>query len=307
MKSSSTRRDVRQEVTDAVIARIEAGGVPPWKCAYVKSDEKAMPHNYLTGESYSGINVLLLWADTIERNFSSNAWLTFKQATSIGASVRKREEVGPGVRCYFYKRIEVADKSAKDGKKYIPFLSPFTLFNVDQLVGLPEVERMETGSSKGSEAMLEVADRFCLNTGVTLEWGGNQPSYHIVEDRIRMPKTFTRPDAMAKTLAHELIHSTGHSDRLDRFKENDQAMPDQQRSYAFEELIAEMGAAFTCAELCIDSERDATVSYIDSWLDAFNRDKSYLFKAVTAASKAQQYLLAGGGVQRNAEEQNDVA
>lgn len=307
MKSPSPRRDVRQDVTNAVIAGIEAGNVPPWKCPWVKRNEKPMPHNFLTKESYSGINILLLWAASMERGFSSNAWLTFNQANRVGARVRKRTEVGPGVKCYFYKRLEVDDEKAKDGKKSIPYLSPFTLFNADQLTGLPEPDIAETGSSVGSEAMLEVADRYCNNTGVTLEWGGDTAFYSRKPDLIRMPKTFKRPDAMAATLAHELIHSTGHKSRLDRFRDNDEAMSDAESSYAFEELVAEMGAEFTCAELSIDSERDSTISYINNWLGAFQHDKSFLFKAVTAASKAQQYLLAGGGVQQNPVVQNDVA
>lgn len=295
------RADIRQVITDSIIAKIEAGGVLPWKCPWVKGGDLPMPYNWLTKQSYSGINILILWDRAEKHCYSMNAWLTFKQAEQLGGNVRKGEKA---VQCVFYKPIEVDDDKAGSGvdgagKKFIPCLKTFSLFNIEQVEGLDNLPIPSVmPESNAADADVDVIDRFseiyCRNTGVEIRRGGDSAYYSPTLDIIRMPTTFLSGSGYAATLAHELAHSTGHRKRLNRFDQQAEAMKGFKIAYAFEELVAELSSCFTCAELGIQGEYEQHVSYLDSWLKVLKGDKTFIFKAAAAASKAHAFLMNGG-------------
>lgn len=300
MMKNANRTDIQQAVTDSIVARIEQGGVLPWQCPWTKTGEQPIPYNWLTKQFYSGINILILWVTAMEKGYSTNAWLTFKQAQQLGARVRKGEKA---VQCIFVKPVEVEDENAgcdtdENGKKIIMCRKAFSLFNVEQvegLNGLPQPpEQPEYDEAIAVSAINSVAEVYCANTGVEILHGGDKAYYSPSLDKIRLPTTFHSGEGFAATLAHELIHSTGHKKRFDRFGQEAKSSKSFKEAYALEELVAELGAAFVCAELGIQGEHEQHVSYLDSWLRVLKSDKTFIFKAAAAASKAHCYLMRGG-------------
>ena len=296
----ATRTDIQQAVTDNIIARIEEGGLLPWQCPWTKTGEQPMPYNWLSKQSYSGINILILWMRAMKCGYSTNAWLTFKQAQQLGGNVRKGEKA---VQCIFVKPIEVGDENAvsdtdEDGKKMILCRKAFSLFNIEQVEGLEnlpaEPEQPEYDDADAVAAINRVADVYCANTGVEIRHGGDQAYYSPSLDIVKMPTTFHSGSAYAATLAHELGHSTGHKKRLNRFDQQAEAFKSYKEARALEELVAELSASYVCAELGIQGQHDQHVSYLDSWLKALKNDKTFIFKAAAAASKAHNYLMRGG-------------
>lgn len=296
----ATRTDIQQAVTDSIIARIEEGGLLPWQCPWTKTGEQPIPYNWLTKQFYSGINILILWVRAMECGYSTNAWLTFKQAQQLGGNVRKGEKA---VQCIFVKPIEVDDENAQgetdeDGKKIILCRKAFSLFNVEQVDGLEQLpvapEQPEYDDADAVAAINRVAEVYCANTGVEIRHGGDQAYYSPSLDIVKMPTTFHSGSAYAATLAHELGHSTGHKKRLNRFDQQAEAFKSFKEARAFEELCAELIASYVCAELGIQGQHEQHVSYLDSWLKALKNDKTFIFKAAAAASKAHSYLMRGG-------------
>ena len=300
MMKNATRTDIQQAVTDTIIERIEQGGVLPWQCPWTKTGEQPIPYNWLTKQFYSGINILILWVRAMENGYSTNAWLTFKQAQQLGGRVRKGEKA---IQCIFVKPVEVENENPgcdtdEDGKKIILCRKAFSLFNVEQVEGLDNLpcvpEQPEYDEAEAVAAINRVAEVYCANTGVEIRHGGDKAYYSPALDIIKLPTTFLDGAGYAATLAHELIHSTGHKKRFDRFDQQAEAFKGFKEAYAFEELIAELGAAFACAELGIQGQHEQHASYLDSWLKVLKSDKTFIFKAAAAASKAHSYLMRGG-------------
>lgn len=275
--------DLQQHVTDQIVAILESG-TSPWIKPWSSDGSSGMPHNHSTGKAYQGINVLILWAAATERGFTSSAWLTYKQAQAAGGQVRKGEK---GTAITFYKPIQIDD----DGEeKTIPMLKTFTVFNVDQIDGIevatPEEQPKEFTADQKTEAAVRLFECYAERSGIGFSTGGVYAFYSPSHDTIQMPerKTFTKESGYAATLLHEAVHSTGHGDRLDRLKDT------SKRGYAFEELVAEIGAAFLCCDLGITNEMENHASYIDSWLKALKDDRTLIFKAAAKASKAYELI-----------------
>ena len=249
------RTDIQQQITDLMIEKLEKGGLAPWVCPWTKTGEQAIPYNWMTQNSYSGMNILILWMRAMECGFTRNAWLTFKQASELGGRIRKGEKA---VQCIFFKPVEVKNKDAKDGdeetRKYL-CMKPFSLFNLDQVEGLEnlpsEPDQREYDEKEAVTAIEALASTYCANTGLQVRFGGDRAYYAPALDLIRLPTTFHSGNGYAATYAHELIHSTGHRKRLNRFEETERSMKIPKESYAAEELVAELGSAFICAALGI--------------------------------------------------------
>lgn len=275
--------DVHQQITDTLIAKMEEG-VLPWRQEWTGSTGIMQLPRRVTGETYQGINVLLLWIAAAEKGFAADQWMTFNQAKKLGANVRKGER---GTKIVFYKTLEIEDENGEDRK--IPMARTFTVFNVEQIDNLPAEytpaprETVDTGA-RG----LADLDAFFQATGAAIAIDGQQPHYRPSSDSIHMPavSTFTTAAAYYATLAHELVHWTGHKSRLDRFGENTKP------AYAFEELVAELGACFLCASLGLAPDLDNSAAYLASWLRALKDDKRFIFRAAAAAQKATDFLLA---------------
>lgn len=278
-------KDIYAEVTNSIIAALEQG-TPPWVCPWQERSE--MPRNLVSGKPYRGINVLVLYGEVMQHHYEDNRWLTFKQASDIGARVRKGER---GTSIVFY-RIREADKTradASDGEvenaRRIPLLKTFTVFNVSQLESVPEryVERPIVEWQP-----VEAAERVIAHSGAVIQHGGNRAFYRPKDDLIQLPPltSFAKPEDYYATALHELCHWTGHPRRLNRPLTGRQ----QIEAYAYEELIAEIGAAFLCAHTGLFARLEHA-SYISSWLDALRRDKRLIFVAAGAAQKATDFVL----------------
>lgn len=280
-KLSKSRTDIYQTVTDSIIAALEAG-VKPWSCPWQRvPGMSGLPSNYATGAAYSGMNIMLLWSSASEQGFKDSRWMTYKQAKAEGGQVRKGEH---GTTAIFYTTLE---KENDDGETdYIPMLKTFTVFNVEQIDGLPLT--METVSPEATFDPLPQAENLFRKSGANIIEKGQNAFFSPSNDEVWLPERHLFSDAanFYATGLHELMHWSGGKSRLNReMKEKFGS-----EGYAAEELVAELGSAFLMADLGIVGEVQHE-SYIASWLKALKNDKRYIFKAASAASKAHRYLM----------------
>lgn len=282
--------DVYQLVTDRMIKALEAGAPPwvrPWR-SIGSGSGSALPVNGATGRSYSGINVVMLWGAAQERGFSSSTWYTYKQAQDVGGQVRKgaKSEL-----VTFWKTLDIEEKK-DDGsteEKRIPMVRTYNVFNADEVDGLPGAVPMAPAPSG---AHLAIVDGLKLRGG--LAHGGDRAYFAPALDMIGMPNpaAFADEDAYVATLLHECTHATGAKERLDR----DLSGRFGSDRYAMEELVAELGAAFTCAALGRDVAELRHAGYVDHWLKVLKADKKAIFAAAALARRASESLLTGAGL-----------
>lgn len=288
----SSRRDLYQDVTDTVIAQLEAGTVPwvqPWGRDGITAP-CALPSNASTGRAYSGINILLLWGAAIETARTTPYWLTFKQALSLGGCVRKGER-GTTV-CYADTFIPKAEaekaKQTGDDPQRVGFLKRYTVFNADQCEGL-DARFFEGVAPLPERELIPRAEGLIKATGADFRIGGDRAFFVPSEDFIQVPPQPAFRDQINyyRTCFHELGHWTGHESRLDRKLTTSKGTKD----YAREELVAEMTSAFVCASQSITpTVRHA--DYLGAWLDVLKEDKRAIFRAASLASKAADFILA---------------
>lgn len=277
-KTAMTKIDIHQQITDQIITHLETG-VTPWHKDWTGTKPAFTLPRRANGEYYKGINVLLLWIAAETKGYSADQWMTFKQAKAVGANVRKGEK---GTQIVYYSTFERENEFGQEEK--IPFLKSYTVFNVQQIDGLrceitPDMFPADPDTGAQADAALEA---FFAATGARILNDGTNPCYRPASDTIHMPRIgqFDTAAGYYGTLAHELIHWTGHKSRLDRFGAGGRS------EYAFEELIAELGACFLCARVGADVNTENSAAYIGSWLKALRDDKKFIFKAASAAQKA---------------------
>ena len=291
-RSGQDRTSLYQEITDKIIAELEAGRAPwvqPWGMAAAKAP-LAMPRNASTHRRYSGINVLILWGAVIERGFSTQSWLTFRQALGLGGNVRKGER---GTTVVYADRFTPEDerrRAEQTGEEpgAIPFLKRFTVFNSDQCEGLPE-EIAKVAPPPPPGLIEPQAEALIAATGADFRIGGARAFYSPTHDFVQVPppQAYFEPINWHRTACHELAHWVGHKSRLAR----DLSGSYGSKAYAREELIAEMAGAFVCASLgIVPTVRHA--DYLGSWLEVLREDDRAIVRAASAASKAADYLLA---------------
>ncbi len=290
-RTGHDRANLYDEITDRIIAELEAGRVPwvqPWGTAEAKAS-LALPKNASTDRFYSGINILLLWGSTIEHGYSGQSWLTFRQALSLGGHVRKGER---GTRVVYADRFVPSNEKRRaaetgDEAQAIPFLKRFTVFNTDQCDGLPD--DIATEAPPPPPDLIEPrVEALIKATGITFRIGGDRAFYAPAEDFVQVPppQAYFEPINWHRTALHELGHATGHRSRLNR----DLSGSYGTKKYAFEELVAELSAAFGCASLgIVPTVRHA--DYIGSWLEVLREDNRAIVRAASQASKAADYLL----------------
>jgi len=269
--------DVYQQVTDKIVAALEAG-VRPWKKSWIGDHAAPLRHN---GAPYKGINVLLLGLT----GFGNPYWMTYNQAVEYTGQVRKGEKA---THIVFFKPLSVTDKATGDDKT-IPMIRSYAVFNAEQIDGLPERFYPVAGAPRNDDERNAAADAFIAATGAAIRHGGDKAFYSPSEDFIRLPDAdaFDSIADYYATACHELVHWTGHTSRLDRKIANSYGGVD----YAREELVAELGAAFVCSLLGLQSEpREDHASYLASWLEVLREDKKAIFKAASAAQKAADFL-----------------
>lgn len=272
-----------KEITDALVSRILAGDIRKAGALWKTSGGGRLPRNFQSGRHYAGINLLVLWLEAMDKGYSSPCWLTVKQCNSLGGTVTKGEKGTPVVVWSPRERKKVDDKGEEVVQRSL-FHRIFHVFNLQQT---SLYEEPEHAPLPDHDAVAYLESR-AKALGVTYKVQGESAYYAIHSDTLVMPMRhlFSSQDNYAAVLAHELIHSTGHSSRLDRKMTG---KPDKE-SYAFEELVAELGAAFLCTELRIDGTYDAHASYLDSWAALFQDKAAILTSAASKASKAFEYI-----------------
>lgn len=288
-----SREDIYQEVTNKIIQVLESVKLDDYQAPFSGLASQGLPLNPITENHYQGINILSLWFNQQNKSFTSNHWATFKQWKEKGAQVRKGEK---GSRIIFYKTLRVTEENSQGGEEevFIPMLRLYTVFNANQVDGY------ERSESKPADLDLvnriETADQFCMQTGADIRHGEAQAYYHRLNDYINMPQTSLFIDTehasasenYYSTLFHELTHWSGAPHRLDRDKAKNSR---EREKYAFEELVAELGAAFLCAQLGItQTTRDSHAIYIKGWLQALKNGNRFIFQAAAQAAKASEYL-----------------
>lgn len=293
-RKGSTPRDVYQEVTDSIVAELERGVAPwvrPWSVA-----DGGLPRNGASGHRYRGLNVVLCWASAQRHGYASQEWFTYRQAQGLGGNVRKGER---STLVTFWKFLEKSERDPETGEvlaKRIPLLRHFSVFNREQCDGLPSPAETVVLSEADRHAR---AERFLEASGAQIRHGGGRAFYSPLEDYVQLPPfaTFRDGSSYYGTALHELAHWTGHASRCARTfgaRFGDDA-------YAIEELVAELGAAFLCAELGIDG-RLQHPEYVASWLKVLRGDKRAIFTAASKAREACEYLGGSTGVEEEREE-----
>ncbi len=289
--SPAAKRDHYQDVTDRIIAALEAG-TPPWRKPWDpdKSGGPAMPCNASTGQRYRGINVLTLGMSAMAFASGDPRWATYKQAEERGWQVKKGSR---GTTGYFFKRLELRDGESSDGDedavRRIPLLRAFTLFHASQIEGIPDYAPPTIDEAPWRAP--EAAEIILANSGAVLRTGGERAFYSPVTDHIQMPPqaAFATAQGWCGTLIHELGHWTGAPARLNRDLRNSFGSHD----YAREELRAEIGQVMICAELGIpDCDFSNNAAYIASWLEKLRADRKEIFRAAADAQRIADFLLA---------------
>ena len=289
----ATRIDVHEQITNRIVEAIEKGAGAfklPW---HRPAASLQRPTNIESKKAYRGINVVTLWVEAQLRGYEVPVWGTYKQMQEAGYQVRKGEKASLIV---FYREIAFERDAAeiKDGEDATAsawMARGYWVFNVAQVDGLPVPERPAPVPVERDENI----ERFVGAMGVPIHWGGYSAYYSPSEDIIRMPDAglFTGTDtssareAMLATLLHEGVHATGHKKRLDR----DFTARFSTEARAREELCAEIGSAFLCADLGVTPHlRDDHAQYVKAWVDIMKGDKKAIFTAAAAANRAVEYL-----------------
>jgi len=280
--------DIAQTITDRIIAELEKGSTPwvkPWKNLR-STPGHGMPFNPVSGTVYRGINHF--WLSMMQGSYETPYWLTFKQAQGLGASVKAGSKGLPVVYWSINKK-ESKDGNGEAVTNAYAFIKHYYVFNVEQIDDLviPAMPEEPKPDFDANPAVMAIVDKLGLENGLT--HGGDSAFYSPGRDQISMPAmaAFNDADGYHATLLHESVHATGHKSRLDRDFSKAKRFGDE--SYAFEELVAELGAAMLCAHVGINGQGldNQHVAYIGNWLKVLKNDKKAI---LTAAAKAQQAL-----------------
>jgi len=288
------RKDVYERITERIIADLEKGVRPwaqPWKSGDGGGFKRPLRHN---GLPYSGINTLMLWSIAFERSYENRIWMTFKQAEELQAHVRKGEK---GSLVVYANRITKTEtiEAGEEVEHEIPFLKGYTVFNVEQIEGLPEHYYAKPPPVfQDAVCRIDHAEQFFAATGADIRQRGGRAFYRQDDDFVQVPpiEAFPEAEEFYSTLAHEITHWTKHPNRLTR-DFGRKSWGDE--GYAIEELVAELGAAFLCSDLEItpgggEDVREDHASYIASWLKVLKGDKRAIFAAASHAQRAADYL-----------------
>ena len=288
--TATSRADLYSRVTERVIADLEKG-VRPWLKPWTAGNtvgRVGLPRRH-NGVPYRGINVLVLWGEALDKGYASTIWMTFKQALDLGGHVRRGEHGSMIVYADRLIRTET-DECGQDVEREIPFLKASSVFNVAQIDGLPAHYYADADQKADKPEPIEAAERFFSATGAIIRHGGDQAYHSPGADVIQLPvpEAFSDAESYAATKAHELTHWTSHPQRLAR-DFGGKRFGDV--GYAREELVAELGAAFLCADLGIALEpREDHAAYLGHWLRILREDKRAIFAAAAHAQRAVDFL-----------------
>ena len=285
------RRDLYLEVTEKIIAALEAtGDSARWQRPWAVFAEHGLPQNGITGRHYGGINVLLLAMEAEQRGLDDSRYMTFKQASEAGFKIRKGAKSIP---VYFFKKLEVEERDQETGElknKAIPYLTEYRVFNAQDIEGL------EPANNRPAQwQSIDVMEKIVKRLGVNVQYGGNKAFYDTTNDYVRLPVRGAYPNAEAfyGTLNHEIAHWTGNPSRLNR-----QFGPFGSEGYSREELRAEIASAMLSAETGISTSIENHAAYVASWIKVLKEDRREIFRAASDATKIVNFML--GRTEENA-------
>lgn len=270
------------DITAKIVAAIESGLATgkgyrmPWHST------GGRPVNVATGRAYRGINTIMLWGEAQEKGFSSTVWGTFKQWQSKGAKVCKGAKASLVV---FWKDLPAKGDEGDEedaGRRFV--LKTSWAFNAAQ------VEGYEADGEPAAPHEPSAAEHLVRAAGIDVRFGGDRAFYHPRLDYVQLPPVsdFVSVPAFQSVLLHEAAHWTGHASRLER--EFGKRFGDS--AYAMEELVAELTAAFLCADLGVSNQpRLDHAEYVANWLQVLKNDSRAIFSAASAATKAADFLL----------------
>jgi antirestriction protein ArdC len=289
------RQDVYSSITNRIVAELENGVRPwmkPWNAEHAAGRiTRRLRHN---GVPYQGINILSLWMDATLKGFAAPIWMTYRQALELGGHVRKGEHGSLVVHANSITKSEANAQTGEETAQQIYFLKGYTVFNAEQIEGLPAQYYALAEKPLDSMNRIEHAENFFAATGASITHGGNRAFYRPSTDQIVMPpfEAFRDAESYYATLAHETTHWTMHASRLDRdFSREYGSKRFGSQAYAIEELVAELGSAFLCADLGLALEpREDHAAYIASWLEALKNDKHAIFTAASHAQRAADFI-----------------
>ncbi|WP_328276173.1 ArdC family protein [Sphingobium sp.] len=288
-----TSRDVAAEITDLIIRKLEEG-VPPWSRPWRSTGAGGRPLRHC-GTPYTGINTLYLWALGDAQGYRSRYWMTYRQAEALGANVRRGETGALSVYYSSFKKHETHPETGKDVERSIRFLRHYVVFNADQIDALPAYFYApdEPETPVAPSARQAAIDTFFATIPADVRHGGNQAYFTPTFDHIQLPhrSAFRSMDLYASTRCHETVHWSGHASRLARTfgkRFGDKA-------YAFEELVAEIGAGLCCADLGLPNVlHDGHASYVGHWVGILRGDKTAIIHAASKAEQAFNFLKSFG-------------
>ena len=271
---------VYEIITDRILSSLEKG-VVPWRMPWHTST----PRNLVSKKPYRGVNVFLLSA----QRFTSSYFVTYKQAAAKGGQVRKGEKSTPVIFWKVGDSHKVDPKTGKPGKFFI--LRFYNVFNVTQCDGI--VAPVEEGRTihEPIAACERIVDGWAGKPPI--EHGGNRACYSPSQDLISMPErgSFGKVEEYYSTLFHEMVHSTGHKDRLAR-EGITNPIKFASHNYSFEELVAECGASFLCGHAgIIDHTIDNSAAYIANWASKLKSEPKWIIDAAAKAAKASDLIL----------------
>jgi antirestriction protein ArdC len=278
--------DAAATVTALILDKLRQGTAPwvrPWSTTGMR------PRRY-NGLAYSGINTLYLWAIADARGYTSPYWMTARQARQSGAAVRGGEPYAISVYHATARAKPRTLRQAEEGERFFRFLRCYAVYNADQIEGLPAHYHPEPATALADpvEHRAGIA-AFFEPVPVPVRHGGARAYYSPASDHIQLPhpRHFGSLDHYWSTRAHECVHATGAAHRLNRVfgkRFGDKA-------YAFEELVACLGQSFISAELGLPAAlHDSHASYLASWIDVLERDKTAIIQAAAKAERAVAWL-----------------
>jgi antirestriction protein ArdC len=291
-KKDGGRADIYARITDRIVADLEKGVRPwvqPWSAGNANGRiTRPLRHN---GEPYTGMNVLLLWSEGLSRGFTAPIWMTFRQSIELGGHVRKGETGSTVIYASRFTKTET-DEHGGEVERDIPFLKAYSVFNVEQIKGLPEHFFHRPTLILDPVERIEHADRFFANTGSVIRHGGSRAFYSPSSDHIQMPifESFRDAASYVAVMSHEHIHWTADSGRVGRGLSR---YAKDRSERAREELLAEIGSALVCADLGIVPElepRPDHAAYVASWVSVLSNDRRAIFSAAAHAQRAVAYL-----------------
>jgi antirestriction protein ArdC len=285
------RSDLYQRITDRIVSDLEKGvrtWLAPWSVEHAAG--RITRPLRANGIPYQGINVLELWSAALISGHAAPIWMTYRQAQELGGQVRKGEHGWQVVYVSKITRAERDEGTGEENPREIPFMRSYTVFNVEQIEGLP-AHYYAVVSPKIDPVLRNArAEAFFAATGAQVHHSGTRAYYNIGNDFVQMPpfETFRDPESYYATRGHETVHWTRHPSRLAR-EFGRKRFGDE--GYAMEELVAELGAAFLCADLDLTPEvRDDHAAYIASWIKVLKNDKRAIFTAASHAQRAVDFL-----------------